>query len=271
MPIFSIKKKKSFSPQKSRGGSIYDSTPSSPEDAYRTQNASTYRNSLPQSSLKSANPRKSVKKSSTRLKPFQCQLAHGSPTGLVSDFTNIRELYQKIADCFDIEPSDTTVRLLAAFFTCSNQCCVHSDIQTLSILDFLLHPQILFCTLNTHKLDMDRLLCGQLAVDDFIFAHLKGQRKEYTLLKNEEALGLTITDNGAGYAFIKRIRNDSSFAMSVTAAGGFLDAGDHIERVNNVNLVGKRHFEVAAFIRSLPVGNPFVIRLVSPEKSPLGK
>lgn len=69
------------------------------------------------------------------------------------------------------------------------------------------HPalplQVMFCTLNTHKVDMDKLLGGQIGLEDFIFAHVKGQRKEVEVFKSEEALGLTITDNGAGYAFIK--------------------------------------------------------------------
>ena len=47
---------------------------------------------------------------------FHCQLAHGSPTGIISGFTNVKELYQKIADAYDIAVSE-----------------------------------ILFCTLNTHK------------------------------------------------------------------------------------------------------------------------
>lgn len=63
--------------------------------------------------------------------------------------------------------------------------------------------QVMFCTLNTHKVDMDKLLGGQIGLEDFIFAHIKGQRKEVEVFKSEEALGLTITDNGAGYAFIK--------------------------------------------------------------------
>lgn len=61
----------------------------------------------------------------------------------------------------------------------------------------------MFCTLNTHKVDMEKLLGGQIGLEDFIFAHTKGQRKEVEVFKSEEALGLTITDNGAGYAFIK--------------------------------------------------------------------
>lgn len=63
--------------------------------------------------------------------------------------------------------------------------------------------QVMFCTLNTHKVDMEKLLGGQIGLEDFIFAHVKGQRKEVEVFKSEEALGLTITDNGAGYAFIK--------------------------------------------------------------------
>lgn len=68
--------------------------------------------------------------------------------------------------------------------------------------------QILFCTLNTHKIDMDKLLGGQIGLEDFIFAHIKGRKKEVEVYKSEDALGLTITDNGAGYAFIK-VRRDS--------------------------------------------------------------
>uniref|UniRef100_A0A914WW22 GIPC1-3 GH1 domain-containing protein n=1 Tax=Plectus sambesii TaxID=2011161 RepID=A0A914WW22_9BILA len=31
---------------------------------------------------------------------FQCQLAHGSPTGLISGFNRLSQLYQAIADCY---------------------------------------------------------------------------------------------------------------------------------------------------------------------------
>uniref|UniRef100_A0A8C0GSY9 GIPC1-3 GH1 domain-containing protein n=1 Tax=Chelonoidis abingdonii TaxID=106734 RepID=A0A8C0GSY9_CHEAB len=61
----------------------------------------------------------------------------------------------------------------------------------------------IFCTLNTHKIDMDNLLGGQIGLEDFIFAHVKGPKKEVDVLKSEDSLGLTITDNGTGYAFIK--------------------------------------------------------------------
>jgi len=36
---------------------------------------------------------------------FHCQQAHGSPTGVISEFTNVKELYQKIAECYDITPN----------------------------------------------------------------------------------------------------------------------------------------------------------------------
>lgn len=36
-----------------------------------------------------------------------------------------------------------------------------------------------------------------------------GRPKEIEITKTEESLGLTITDNGAGYSFIKRIKEGS--------------------------------------------------------------
>ena len=56
---------------------------------------------------------------------------------------------------------------------------------------------------------MSHLLGGQIGLDDFIFAHRKGDRKEIEIVKTEDALGLTITDNGAGYSFIKRVKDGS--------------------------------------------------------------
>jgi hypothetical protein len=32
---------------------------------------------------------------------FHCQLAHGSPTGLITGFSSVKELYTKIAECYD--------------------------------------------------------------------------------------------------------------------------------------------------------------------------
>ena len=39
---------------------------------------------------------------------FHCQQAHGSPTGIISGFTNVKELYQKIADCYDLDVGEVS-------------------------------------------------------------------------------------------------------------------------------------------------------------------
>ena len=122
--------------------------------------------------------------------------------------------------------------------------------------------QILFCTLNTHKADMSRLLGGQIGLEDFIFAHIKGRPKEVDVEKSEDALGLTITDNGAGYAFIKRIK-DGSIMDRIQG----ICVGDHIEKINGKSLVGCRHFEVAKMLKEIPKESTFTIRLVEPMKS----
>jgi hypothetical protein len=160
---------------------------------------------------------------------FHCQQAHGSPTGVISGFTNVKELYQKVAECYDLDPA-----------------------------------QILFCTLNTHKVDMSRLLGGQIGLEDFIFAHIKGQPKVVDITKNEDALGLTITDNGAGYAFIKRIKEGS-----IMDRFDGIKVGDHIEKINDVSLVGSRHFEVAKMLKEIQRGTTFTMRLVEPLTSGL--
>lgn len=158
---------------------------------------------------------------------FHCQQAHGSPTGIISGFSNVKELYQKISECYDMNVED-----------------------------------ILFCTLNTHKIDMTRLLGGQIGLEDFIFAHIKGQPKEVDVTKSEDALGLTITDNGAGYAFIKRIKEGSIMDKTPLVA-----VGDHIEKIDGKSLVGCRHFEVAKMLKEIQKGQTFTLRTVEPLKS----
>lgn len=37
---------------------------------------------------------------------FHCQLAHGSPTREIKDFSNVKELYARIAEAFGISPSE---------------------------------------------------------------------------------------------------------------------------------------------------------------------
>ncbi|KAL7396422.1 hypothetical protein ABVT39_005545 [Epinephelus coioides] len=158
---------------------------------------------------------------------FHTQLAHGSPTGRIHGFTNVKELYAKIAEVFNISPSE-----------------------------------ILFCTLNSHKVDMQKLLGGQIGLEDFIFAHVRGETKEVEVTKTEDALGLTITDNGAGYAFIKRIKEGSTIDRLKTVC-----VGDHIEAINDQSIVGCRHYEVAKMLKEQARGIPFTLRLVGPKKA----
>ncbi|XP_063003400.1 PDZ domain-containing protein GIPC3 [Elgaria multicarinata webbii] len=158
---------------------------------------------------------------------FHTQLAHGSPTGKIEGFTNVKELYAKIAEVFDISPTE-----------------------------------ILFCTLNTHKVDMQKLLGGQIGLEDFIFAHIRGETKEVEVTKTEDALGLTITDNGAGYAFIKRIKEGSIINRIPIVC-----VGDSIEAINDQTIVGCRHYEVAKMLREMPKAQPFTLRLVQPKRA----
>ncbi|VDK86543.1 unnamed protein product [Litomosoides sigmodontis] len=160
---------------------------------------------------------------------FQVQLAHGSPTGIISGFSNIIQLYQAIANCYDEISMD----------------------------------DILFCTVNTHRISMDALLCSTINVNDFIFAHIAGQKKEVTLVKTEPTLGLTIADNGAGKAFIKRIVPGTLTSKAKPA----LAVGDFIEKINGECMVGRKHFDVARCLRALPIGLTFTMRLIEPQKT----
>ncbi|XP_010284801.1 PREDICTED: PDZ domain-containing protein GIPC3-like, partial [Phaethon lepturus] len=99
------------------------------------------------------------------------------------------------------------------------------------------------------------LLGGQIGLEDFIFAHVRGETKEVEVTKTEDALGLTITDNGAGYAFIK-------VNPSVGPCWG-----QGIEAINDHTIVGCRHYEVARMLRELPRAQPFTLRLVQPKKA----
>ncbi|MCL4132984.1 UNVERIFIED_CONTAM: hypothetical protein GTU68_032083, partial [Idotea baltica] len=89
-----------------------------------------------------------------------------------------------------------------------------------------------------------------------------GRPKEIEITKTEDALGLTITDNGAGYAFIKRIKENS-----VIDKLKHIEIGDHIEKIDGLSLVGKRHFEVAKMLKEIPKGTIFTMRVVEPLKA----
>ncbi|KAK2093602.1 PDZ domain-containing protein gipc1 [Saguinus oedipus] len=149
----------------------------------------------------------------------------GSPTGRIEGFTNVKELYGKIAEAFRLPTAE-----------------------------------VMFCTLN--KVDMDKLLRGQIGLEDFIFAHVKRQRQEVEVFKSEDALGLTITDNGAGYAFIRRIKEGSV----IDHIHG-ISVGDMTEAINGQSLLGCRHYEVARLLKELPRGRTFTLKLTEPRKA----
>lgn len=160
---------------------------------------------------------------------FHVQLAHGSPTKQVRDFTNVKQLYESIAKAFGIATN-----------------------------------AILYCTLNTHKVDMTRLLGGQIGLDDFLFAHIKGvapgENLEAKINKSSPALGLTISDNGAGYAFVKKIKDES------VVNGTGVKVGDQLVAINGTDLSNCRHFEVARMLKEIPIGSEFSLKLCTPQQ-----
>ena len=109
---------------------------------------------------------------------------------------------------------------------------------------------------------MTRLLGGQIGLEDFIFAHIKGQVKAIMVDKSEPALGLTITDNGAGSAFIKRLREDS-----IVARHPQVNIGDMIESINGRSMVGCRHYEVAKLLKELPQFTQISLRIIETKKA----
>ncbi|KJH44684.1 hypothetical protein DICVIV_09291 [Dictyocaulus viviparus] len=181
---------------------------------------------------------------------FCCQLAHGSPTAIISNFTSVDELFQSIADCFNISADD-----------------------------------IIFCTINTFKPDMDKLFAGNLEYSDMLFAHIKGQAVEVELTKTEGVFGLTVSDNGRCRSFIKRMKENSivSRARPALAVGQLIECidginvsararpalavGQLIECIDGINVSGMRHFEVVRILRNMPIGKTFVLRVVSPKQS----
>lgn len=109
---------------------------------------------------------------------------------------------------------------------------------------------------------MTRLLGGQIGLEDFIFAHIRGKTKEVKVMKSEAALGLTITDNSAGYAFVKRIKDNSILSRVPEVC-----VGDLIEAVNGQSMIGSRHFEVAKLLKELPRQKELTLRLTETRKA----
>ena len=164
---------------------------------------------------------------------FSVQLAHGSAVKKISNFKSVKELYDRVAEAYPDEVESAA--------------------------------EIMFCTLNSHTIhkNLENLLGGQIMLTDFIYVHLKSrERKRVLVNKSDSALGLTITDNGVGVAFIKRIR-DGSIISHIPE----VRVGDHIEAINDQSTVGWRHFEVAKKLRAIPIGQRFSMILVEPMRS----
>uniref|UniRef100_A0A0N5CCW3 PDZ domain-containing protein n=1 Tax=Strongyloides papillosus TaxID=174720 RepID=A0A0N5CCW3_STREA len=163
-----------------------------------------------------------------RTPKFECTLAHGSSIVFVSGFKNLSELYYNIGTAFNISPND-----------------------------------ILYCTANNRKIEPTSFITNNVNIGDIIYAHVKGQRKEVQMTKTGDALGITITDNGAGYCFVKKIKPGSTSALASPA----ISIGDHIEKINGNSMVGMTHCNVARVLRNIAVGETFVIRLIEPYKT----
>ena len=89
--------------------SIPNSKTNSPEKSSKktTSTATTPSNTTNKSAANADNHH--VNNSDDASKPklvFHCQLAHGSPTGLISGFSNVKELYNKIAECYEIQQNE---------------------------------------------------------------------------------------------------------------------------------------------------------------------
>lgn len=78
---------------------------------------------------------------------FYCQLAHGSPTGKVEGFTNVKELYQKIAEVFKLHTNEVS-KLFYSFFRRIRKTVVPASalyVFSLSISLFFLWNFFLYC------------------------------------------------------------------------------------------------------------------------------
>lgn len=68
---------------------------------------------------------------------FHCQQAHGSPLGLISGFSNVKELYQKIAECYDFPPDE--VRFFSIFLRSLTNVCTRYPLKRFLKNKFLIH------------------------------------------------------------------------------------------------------------------------------------
>jgi len=89
------------------------------------------------------------------------------------------------------------------------------------------------------------------------------RNKQVLIVKTENILGITVSDNASGRVYIRRIRPD-------TICGQLQDqiqVGDLIEKVNGESMIGKRHFQVARLLRSIALGRIITLELVPTDES----
>jgi hypothetical protein len=84
----------------------YDSNAAGKSSPEKSSNTKSAKNEA--AALASSSPTKDDKPKLI----FHCQLAHGSHTGLISGFSNVKELYAKIAECFEIPTVEVNKALL---------------------------------------------------------------------------------------------------------------------------------------------------------------
>lgn len=66
----------------------------------------------------------------------------------------------------------------------------------------------MYCTVNTPRADMSKLLGSVLEEGDVIFAHVRGGTKSVTV-PSWGPIGTVLGDNGAGAVYIRRIKEES--------------------------------------------------------------
>jgi len=108
---------------------------------------------------------------------------------------------------------------------------------------------------------MNCLLGNYLSLGDLIIVHMCGGSRNLCLKKGQEYLGLTITDNGIGRAFVKKVRSNDKLIEDM------IKPGDHIAAINSESMIGLRHHEVAKALREIPQGAEFTLHLVQPLSS----
>lgn len=70
---------------------------------------------------------------------FHCQLAHGSPTKEIRDFSNVKELYARIAEAFEI-PADQVI-----------VCVVHATPLVKEVLHVFAYSDFWACGSGCHR------------------------------------------------------------------------------------------------------------------------